>query len=292
MAELAGRQHGVVARWELLELSLRRGAIQRRLDSGRLHRVHEGVYAVGHRKLTSRGHLMAAVLAGGPEALLSHRSNADLRSLMPDARSVIDVTVPGGRSRQLGKIVIHGARTLHPDDIDVYDGIPCTSVARMLLEVAESSPPRHLERIFEAAERERVLNMTKVHEVLTRSRGHRGRKPLTALIEQLTDPPPNVRSEFERHVLTACDAAGMPRPQLNVTVEGREVDMVWGKVLVELDSWRFHGTRAAFERDRARDVALKLKGYTPLRFTWRQATADPGALVAAVLEAIELASAA
>ena len=293
LAEFAAAQHGVVAIWQLYVLGFSYRVVERRVAAGRLHRVYRGVYAVGHRKITPRGHLMAAVLACGSEGLLSHRSNAGLRSLLPDGRSVIDVTIPGRGSRRIGRrVVVHGARSLHPDDIDMYDGIPCTSVARMLLEVAGSSPRRHLERAFETAERERVLDLREVHSTLARSSGHRGTKPLLSIIEQLTDPPPNVRSEFERRVFEACDARGMPRPQLNVSVEGREVDMVWGRVLVELDSWKFHGTRAAFERDRERDVTLRLKGYIPLRFTWRQAIPDPDAFVATVQSATELASAA
>jgi hypothetical protein len=219
---------------------------------------------------------MAAVLACGEEALLSHRSNAGLRSLLPDGRAVIDVTVPGRASRRNGNIVIHGARSLHPDDIDVYDGIPCTSVARMLLEVAETSPARQLARTFEAAERERVLDMRKVEETLARSHGHRGAKSLVSLMEQLTDPPPNVRSELERRVLEGCDAAGMPRPQLNVSVGGREIDMVWGKVLVELDSWKHHGTRAAFERDRERRRDPAAQGLHPASLYMAAGRRKPG----------------
>jgi hypothetical protein len=292
IAELAARQHGVVARWQLLELGLTGDAIAHRVRAGRLHRVRRGVYAVGHRKLTERGNFMSAVLACGPDALLSHRSNAALRGLLPDARAVIDVTVPGRTRKGVAGVRLHLPRALHPDDIDVHDGIPCTSVARMLLEVASTASRRQLERIAESAERERVLDLREVNALLERSYGHKGRRPLVALFEQFRDPPPNVRNEFEREVFDACDAAGIPRPQVNVTVEGNEVDLAWGRVLVELDSWTYHGTRAAFERDRARDVALRLKGYIPLRFTWRQATGDVGALIAAVRAAMELASAA
>jgi predicted transcriptional regulator of viral defense system len=288
VAELAARQHGVVARWQLSALGLSRDAIKHRLASGRLHRVRRGVYAVGHRKLTERGHFMAAVLAFGPDALLSHRSCAALRSLMPDARAVIDVTVPGRGRKGLPGVRLHLPRALHPDDVDIHDGIPCTSVARMLMEVAATEPTRHLERIFEAAERQRVLDLRDIHALLDRSHGHAGRKPLFTLSEEFHDPPPAVRSKLELNFFELCEAAGIERPQVNVTVLGHEVDMLWEgpKVVVELDSWEFHRTRQAFERDRERIVTLQLRQYTVLPFTWKRMETEPGSLIDAVLTAI------
>lgn len=294
VAELAARQHGVVARWQLYEVGLRRSAIQRRMEGGRLHPVRRGVYAVGHTRLTERGRWMAAVLAFGPDALLSHRSCAALRSLLPDARAVIDVTVPGRTRKGLPGVRLHLPRTLHPEDVDVHDGIPCTSIARMLLEVAESAPARQLEKVFEATERERVLDMRRVAEAMARARGRRGLKPLCSLTEQFVEPPPTIRSKLERRFLKLCDEAGLPRPAMNVSVLGHEVDMLWAdaKVIVELDSWRFHGTRQAFERDRERDIDLQLAGYMILRFTWKRLQTEPHSLIDAVTRAMELASAA
>ena len=288
VARLAGAQHGVVAIWQLYVLGLSPRAVERRTEAGRLHRVRKAVYAVGHKKLTARGHWMAAVLAYGADALLSHRSNAALRSLMPDQRPVIDVTVPGRGRKGVRGVRLHLPRALHPDDVDVYDGIPCTSVARMLLEVAATEPPRHVERIFEAAERERVLDMRDVHALLERTPGHRGRKPLVALLEQFTDPPPTIRSELERDFLELCERAGIPRPAVNVTVLGHEVDMLWAdaKVVVELDSWEFHRTRQAFERDRERVVTLQLHDHVVLPFTWRRLATEPESLIDAVRTAI------
>jgi len=227
---------------------------------------------------------MAAVLACGPDALLSHRSAAGLRSLLPDGRSVIDVTVPGRGRHSRGKIVVHSVRTLHPDDIEVYDGIPTTSVARLLLDVAETALPRQLATIFEAAERERVLDLRKVNETMERSRGRAGLKPLGSLIAQFEEPPPHIRSKLERRFFEMCRRAGIPVPAVNAWVESAEVDMLWAdqRVIVELDSWSFHRTRAAFERDRARDVRLEVLGFRVLRFTWRQLAHEPEVLIAAV----------
>jgi hypothetical protein len=246
------------------------------------------VYAVGHTKLTERGNWMAAVLACGEGALLSHRSAAGLRGLLPDGRSVIDVTVPGRSRHSRGKIVVHHSRSLHPDDIAVYDGIPCTSVARLLLDVAETAHQRQLEKIFEAGERERQLDMRKVQELMDRSRGRAGLKPMTALLAQFEEPPPHERSKLERRFFALCKKAGLPLPAVNASVEGIEGDMLWReqRVIVELDGWGSHSTRQAFERDRARDVRLQLLDFKVPRFTWRQLAKEPQVLLASVEELI------
>jgi predicted transcriptional regulator of viral defense system len=290
VAELAGRQHGVVAHWQLKALGLERGAITHRLAAGRLHRLHAGVYAVGHRKITYRGRWMAGVLACGPDAVLSHRNAAALWNLLPYDGALVHVTFTARGRRAFGHIRPHQPRRLHPDDATVVDGIPVTSVARTLLDLAATGPARRLERAFEAAERERTLDMRRVNELLGRGRGHRGHGPLVTVIEQFTEPPPHVRSRLERRFFDLCAAAGLPRPEVNAWVEGYEVDMLWRdeKVVVELDSWRFHGTRAAFERDRRRDVKLRLAGFQPTRFTWRRLATEPEELVGDVRGLIAL----
>lgn len=293
MAELARRQHGVVAVWQLLALGLSRREIERRAESGRLHRVHKGVYAVGHRKLTYRGRWMAGVLACGRDAVLSHRNAAALWNLLPYDGGLVHVTVNARGRRAFGHVRPHQPRRLHPDDVTVVDGIPVTSVARTLLDIGATEPTRRLERAFEAAERERSLDMRAVQALLERSHGHRGRRPVAAVIEQFTEPPPHVRSRLERRFFDLCEAAGLPLPEVNAAVEGYEVDMLWRKekVVVELDSWRFHGTRAAFERDRRRDVKLQLAGFRPTRFTWRRMHTEPQELVGEVQDLIALSAA-
>jgi very-short-patch-repair endonuclease len=287
--DLAAAQHGVVARWQLAQLGLGRGAIAHHLKARRLHRVHEGVYAAGYPKLTPRGHWMAAVLAGGVDALLGHRSNAALRGYLPDGRTVIDVTVPGRAGRRhRGVLRFHQPRALHPDDIAVQDGIPCTSVALMLLEVAETAAFRHLERAFEAAERERQLDMGKLRELMDRSSGRPGLRPLNLLLERFREPAPHVRSKLERRFFDLCRARGVELPETNAWIGELEVDMLWRdrRIVVELDGWDTHRTRQAFERDRARDVRLQVMGYRVLRFTWRQLEAEPEAVLAAVVECL------
>jgi hypothetical protein len=288
VAELAKAQHGVVAIWQLYLLGLSRREVHGRVQSGRLHRVYRGVYAVGHAKLTERGRWMAAVLRFGKDALLSHRSGAGLRSLLPDGRATIDVTALGRSRAGIAGIRLHQPRSLHPADVDVYDGIPTTSVARLLLDLAATEPRRRVERVFEAAERERVLDMRAVHELIERAAGHKGRQPLLALLAAVSEPAHHTRSILEQRFLELCRAAGIPEPAANAWVEGYEVDMLWReqKVIVELDGWEFHRTRQAFERDHARAAWLRLKGYEVLRFTWRQLETEPEVVVQAIEAAL------
>jgi hypothetical protein len=288
LAELAKAQHGVVAIWQLYVLGFSAREVERRVEAGRLHRIHRGVYAVGHAKLTERGCWMAAVLRFGEAGLLSHRSAAGLRSLLPDNRAVIDVTVPGRSRRPAEGIRLHQPRSLHPADVDQHDGIPTTSIPRLLLDLAATEPRRRLERAYEAAERERVLDTRAVRELIERSHGHRGRRPLIAISAAVSEPPHHTRSELEERFLALMREASIPEPSVNAWVEGYEVDMLWRaeKVIVELDGWEFHRTRGAFERDRARDVRLQLAGYRLLRFTWRQLETEPEVLIAAVQEMV------
>src|SRR5262249_1883843 len=161
---LAERQHGVVARRQLVALGLGKGAIDRRVASGRLHPVRRGVYAVGHARLAGRGRWMAAVLACGPGRLLTHPTAPPpppLPALPPASASFIPVTIRGhsGRLRRRRGLIVHCSRSLHPDDRTIVDGIPVTSVARTLLDLAESESPARLERAFEQAERLDLLDL-------------------------------------------------------------------------------------------------------------------------------------
>lgn len=233
---------------------------------------NKGVYAVGHRRLTGRGHWMAAVLACGPGALLSHRSGAAHWDMLRDHRSVVDVTAPGRTRYGRAGIVVHRPRCLHPGDRTVHDGIPVTSVARTLLDLAEELPPRPLERAFEEAERPRILDMRAVARLCERRRGHHGLKPLLHLLHSCRSIVPETRSDLEIQFLDLCRDHGLPPPAVNVMVAGYEVDAFWprGRLVVELDSRTHHQRRAAFEEDRVRDAALQLAGHRVLRVTYRR----------------------
>jgi hypothetical protein len=275
IAALAAQQHGVVSRWQLLELGLAPGAIQRRIALGRLHRVHEGVYAVGHRNLTVQGRWMAAVLACGPDALLSHRSAGGLWVIRQVTRPLIDVTAPRTRRGRRG-IDLHRARNLDAADRTTRNGIPVTTVARTLIDLAEVIPFAQLERAFERADRAEMLDVRELEAACDRARGRHGMKPITRLLGAWR-PRPEMKSELEHRFAELCDTRGLPMPLFNEIVEGLEVACVWpdAKLIVELDGYEHHRGRASFERDRERDSILALAGYRVVRFTWRRLEAEP-----------------
>ena len=277
---LASVQHGVVAWWQLDAAGVPRDAVDMRIARGALHRVHRGVYAVGHRALSREGHLMAAVLALGPTAVLSHRSAAEHLGLLapwPSARVHVTVRESGGRRTRRG-CRIH---RVPEAPATVHEGIPTTTVAWTLLDLAATSPAPVLARAVEAAERARVFDLHEIAPLLETARP--GVRALRAAIDGYDDAP--TRSEFERRFLALCHASGVPRPVTNGVVEGGEVDFHWPaeRLIVEADSLAFHDGRAAMERDRRRDAALALAGWHTQRLTWRQVTREAVAIARLVL---------
>jgi hypothetical protein len=276
VAEIAERQHGVVTYEQLLELGLGRGAIHHRVKAGRLYRVHIGVYVVGHRRLEIHGRWMAAVLSCG-DALLSHQSAAALWGILVTSGSLIDVMpVRRTRHRRSG-LVVHRPRLLHAEDRAVEQGIPVTSVTRTLLDLAQVVQSRQLARAVDEADRLELLDARKIDPLMARSNGHPGLGRFRAALRDHRGPSPLTRSELERRFFELCRKAGLPLPQMNVLVAGFEVDAVWHaqRVIVELDGYAFHRTRARFEDDRARDATLQLAGYRVLRFTHRRLVDEP-----------------
>jgi predicted transcriptional regulator of viral defense system len=286
-AALAGRQHGVVAHHQLLALGFGKSAIQHQIATGRLHRLYLGVYAVGHRRVGRRGRWLAAVLACGPDAVLSHRDAAALWGIRQSAREAIDVTVPGRSRRGQSGLTLHRVRRLDAQDRGEVDAIPVTTVARTLLDLAEVVRPRELARAVEEAERLRLFDLRAIDDGCRRGRGRRGLRPLTALLAEYREPPPT-RSELERRFLDLCRTAGLPEPAVNVAVKGFEVDAVWRdpKVVVELDGYAFHRTRDAYERDRFKDAELQLAEYRVLRFTHRRLAHDREAVIETLRSAL------
>jgi predicted transcriptional regulator of viral defense system len=278
VAALAAAQHGVVARRQLLELGLSSSAIGRWMAAGRLHPLHAGVYAVGHPRLPRLGAQMAAVLACGAGAVLSHRSAAALWGLRPDDRAVIDVTVPRRTGRRRKGIVVHRVRRLAADDVAGVDGVPATTVSRTLLDLADTLAVPALTRACEKALDRRLYDHAAIERTLARSaNGRRGAGRLARVIERLHDEPPLTRSEAERLLLALVAAHGLPRPSTNVVVAGQEADAIWrdAGLIAEVDGYATHGTRSAFERDRRRDQRWRDAGWTVERFTYRQLTGEP-----------------
>jgi hypothetical protein len=284
IAELAGRQHGVVAYWQLIALGFGRGAIDHRVATGSLQTFHKGVYSVGHQAIGYMGRWMAGVLACGPDAVLSHQNAAALLGLRPMSSSAVHVTVPGRTRRGPRAITAHHVRDLHPDDRMECEGIPVTSLARTLLDLAEVLPLRQLIRAIEQAERLRLFDLDAIERLLARSPGRHGTKPLRTALGEIDGEPPKINSDWERDFLDFCQDHGLPRPELNVIVEGYEVDALWRdqKLIVELDSWGSHRGRRAFEHDRVKDATLFLAEYRVPRITWRRLEREPVAVAATI----------
>ena len=278
-ADVATSQGGPISREQLLELGVAPGAIKSWLRSGRLHSYYRGVYLLGHEALTLKGRMMAAVLAYGPEAVLSHRSAAMWREILQSARAKIDVTVPGRTRRAQHGIDLHLVRSLDPRDVTVHEGVPITTIPRTLLDLAEVLPRRRLKAAIETADRRGWFDGTAVQELLARSPGRHGLKPLQSLLVDFEYDSLS-RSELEALFFDFCAESGIPLPTMNVPILGYTVDAHWPgtNVIVELDSRAFHLNAKAFEEDRKRDTQLVLAGYRVVRITHRQLTREPGAV--------------
>src|SRR5215210_3037679 len=286
IAALAAGQHGVVARWQLRDLGLDDNAIAYRLRTGRLHRLHQGVYAVGHTVLTALGRWMAAVLAAGPSGVLSHASAAALWDLRRSAAVIVDVTIADGGSRKRKGLRIHRARDL-TGQTTTHDAIPVTTPARTILDLAATLQRRPLERLLDQAQNTRLTDVVSLEALARAHTGHRGASRLLATLDAHEPGATLTKSELEERFLALCRDAGLPRPRVNAWVQGFEVDFVFAeqRLLVETDGWSWHRTRAAFERDRHRDAVHARAGYRTLRFTHRQLTQAPHDVAATVAAA-------
>jgi very-short-patch-repair endonuclease len=257
---------------QLLGVGFEPAGIRRRLADGRLQTVHQGVYAVGHPHLSWQGQWLAAVLAYGEGALLSHRSAAALWGLAKPWGPVVDVTAPAGRQgiRRRERIWIHRGR-LHPEDRAVRAGIPVTTVARTIFDLAEFVSFKRLESAWEEADRLNLLQLSAVADACERGYGRRALRPIRHLLAEARSAT-ITRSPLEDDFAAFCHKHRLPMPSFNATVLGYEVDALWPqqRLAAELDSWEFHSHRAAFERDRIRDTALQVAGYRTIRITHRR----------------------
>jgi very-short-patch-repair endonuclease len=265
IARIAERQHGVVTTSQLWRAGITKDGVSGRLRAGRLHRLHRGVYAVGHTKLSFEGRCLAAALACGGGAVVSHRSAAAIWRMIPSAPGPVDITFPtaAGRKRRAG-IAIHRSSTLIAGATTRRSNVPVTRPARTLRDLRRAVPqPLHQQAV------RRALDLRLVDEASL------GREP------DLT------RSELERLFLRLCRRHHLPSPEVNARLGPYEVDFLWrdAAVIVETDGFRHHGQRVAFESDRARDAELQALGFRVLRFTYRQVR-DESRSAAASLRAL------
>lgn len=274
----------MVARAQLQSLGLGRGAILHRLEIGRLHAVHRGVYAVGHNLLSARARWIAAVFAAGVDAALSHRAAAAHWGMRPPKTGPIDVTMPRKVRTRVGITFHRGC--IPADEATVLHAIPVTTVPRTLLDLATVLDRRQIERAMEEAEIRRLDDPLSLPDLLERYPRRRGTATIKAILEAGQIGSTITRSELEERFLAFIESRFLPSPELNVDIEvqGRwiEADCVWHeqRVIVELDGHATHRTAAAYERDRARDRALNAAGWRVVRVTWRQLHQDADALAA------------
>jgi very-short-patch-repair endonuclease len=268
---IATAQDGVISRRQLIDIGFTDHTIRWWVRTGRLHRIHRGVYALGHPVLSLRGRSIAALLACGPSSVLSHRSAGVVHGLIEDEQRVIDVTTTAGRGR-LERVRVHRGRR----DVTRVDGLPVTTIDRTLLDLAAVLPARELERAVDAA-----IRMGHSHAT-TERRGIKGAASLNALNRRNLNGHTITRSELEERFLRLIRRAGLPDPEMNVDVGGFEVDAVWRdrRVIVELDGDRFHRQPGVRRRDRRRDAALMLAGWHVLRYGWDDVTNAPAELTA------------
>jgi very-short-patch-repair endonuclease len=282
LAALATRHHGVLSREELLACGFSSSAISRRAQAGRLRRILPRAYAVGHTALTPDGWRRASVLTCGPDAVLSHATAAAVLDLRATRAARVDVTTPhrGGRPTPRG-VRLHRVPALEARDVIMVRGLPLTSAARTLFDLAGVVSPPALHRALRQAEVLRLDVGGRLGELIAAQPRRPG---VPALRAALADGAPTTltRSELEARMLELCVAAGLRRPAVNRRVRELEVDFLWRQewLIVEIDTFRYHGTPTAFERDRRRDATLLAAGFRVMRITDHRLMREPQAVVA------------
>ena len=287
IAALAARQHGMVTWAQLTRAGVTRHGIAGHVENGWLVAWHRGVYQLGVFGGPS-GDEMAALLACGPCAVLSHWSAASVFEFCPRTGRVVDVTLTGGHAGRRRGIRPHRI-ALPASDVVVKHGLRVTTPARTLLDLAAVAPRATLERLIEEAQVQNVASTAELLAAAERNQGRKGVRVFREVIDFL-DEPLFTRSEAERRLLALCRSAALPLPLTNVSRAGWEVDAVWDtqRLVVEVDGYRYHRSRAKFERDRRKDADLMVAGYRVLRVTWRRLTKEPDQAIALLAAALNM----
>jgi predicted transcriptional regulator of viral defense system len=288
LAELATQQHGVVSTRQLARLGYTRSSASKANGVGRLHRVHRGVYRVGHKNLTWEGQCMAAVLAAAPQrttlghrgVVASHFAAAWLWDVIRFRPQTIHVTVMTRRRLARRPFVVH-EEPLRADDMAVREGIPVTSPPRTYLDLAATERGRTVARMLERAGERNLFDLGPVREVLKRHPDHPGASKLEDALDLYRETPVFTRSGLERRFLELVREAGLPEPAMNTFVGGHEIDAYWEaeRFAVELDVYETHGSRLAFEDNRARDDEVLLAGIETTRVTGPRLDREPDAVI-------------
>jgi very-short-patch-repair endonuclease len=283
LSELAGRQHGIVGRVQLLEAGWSKEEINWRIRAGRLHRLHAGVYSVGHQLVSREGRWMAAVLASGSDAVLSHWSAAAFWKIRPNSRSIIDVTIPQ-KSRSWKGIRRHHS-LLPADEVTIREGIPVTTVPRTIFDLAATESEDVVESLLREMEFRELWGRLSLRDLVERYPGRRGVQKVRLALQRLEEEPTGRRrSPLEERFAPFLRRHRLPLPRFNDWIvlgpKRYQVDCHWPGTgqIVELDGWEGHRTRTAFREDRARDRALRVAGYSVTRLTWNQLDDEPEAV--------------
>jgi very-short-patch-repair endonuclease len=274
---LADRQHGVVARAQLLAAGMSSPAIGRAVNAGRLRPVFRGVYAAGHVALRREGWWLAALLACGEGAALSHRTAAAVWNFHTSPAFPIDVTTSTNHGRKHARITTH--RTpLHPLDALIIDGLRVTTPSRTIVDLATTLSGRALREAVERAQDLRRFEPQDIRATLARAPRRKGSRRLADLLALMQPDKDNARSHLERLFFALVREAKLPRPAANHEIAGRARDFVWieQRLVVETDGYRYHSTRQARRRDNRRDRQLTALGWRPVRFTYEEIAFEPG----------------
>lgn len=290
LTAVAETRHAVVAREEILEAGFTKKQIQRRLEGHRLFARFPGVYAIGRPDLTRHGHWLAGVLYAGEGAVLATWSAAALHALRRSSGPRPHVAVPRdfGPRTQAG-LAVRRCPTLRDNEVTEVDGIPVTTIARTLLDIAAVSRRDDvLRKMLIEAENVRVFDLAQFDELLGRRKGNRGVARLRRALEEHRDV--DVNSDLEVDFLLLCERFELPPPDVNCLIEGYLVDFAWQaqRVLVEIDTPKFHGTDTAFESNRERDTELHACGYRVLRFTRRRIVREPAVVARTIRRVLAL----
>jgi very-short-patch-repair endonuclease len=287
IAEIAGRQDNVITREQLLSVGVGRGAIAHRLADGLLRRIHQGVYLIGPAPPTAIARARAASLACGDGAVISHSTAAELWEVRPPAGGDVHVTVVGRNPGRRPGICLHRVIALARLEVVSRRGLAVTSPARTICDLAGSESIWATEEALSEARTRRLVTDRQLLSVIERAPARKGSAVVHALLSAEAESG-YTRSAAERRMRGLLRAAQLSQPRVNVPLLGYVADFLWPreKLIVEVDGYKFHGSRGKFESDRKRDLVLTAAGYRVVRVTWRQMRDEALFVVARIAQAL------